>query len=294
MEPPNAAELRDFDERWNYGRPAETAEVFRRYLEGARASGDADYRAQLLTQLARAQGLTQQFDDAHATLDEADALIDDTMTVARVRCLLERGRVLNSSGRPGEAAPRFLEAWEAAQAAGHDFHAVDAAHMMEIVATGEEKIGWNEAACEVAESSASEKARRWLGSLYNNRGWTLHELGRLEEALGVFERLLSYRRANDPREDQIQIARWSIAKTLRLLGRVDEALDVQRDLLRTLSDDGYVEEEMGECLHALGRPDEAQPHFARAHAFLEKDPWLTRNEPDRLARLERLGRTPMP
>ena len=30
----------------------------------------------------------------------------------RLRYLLERGRVLNSSGKPDEARPLFLQAWE--------------------------------------------------------------------------------------------------------------------------------------------------------------------------------------
>ena len=39
----------------------------------------------------------------------------------------------------------------------------------------------------------------------------------------------------------------------------------------------------------LGRPEEARPHFLRAHALLSKDPWLARDEAPRLERLKRLG-----
>ncbi|HSI33415.1 MAG: tetratricopeptide repeat protein, partial [Phycisphaerae bacterium] len=53
--------------------------------------------------------------------------------------------------------------------------------------------------------------------------------------------------------------------------------------------DGYVYEEIGECLLTMGRRDEARPHFARAHALLSVDPWFPPNQPDRLARLKQLG-----
>ena len=66
---------------------------------------------------------------------------------------------------------------------------------------------------------------------------------------------------------------------------------IRIDGVPVLRDDatGYTEEELGECLHALGRPDEARPFFARAHERLSRDSWLVENEPDRIARLKRLG-----
>ena len=48
-------------------------------------------------------------------------------------------------------------------------------------------------------------------------------------------------------------------------------------------------EELGECLLALGRADDARPFFARAAERLGADAWLAAHEPDRLDRLRRLG-----
>ena len=53
---------------------------------------------------------------------------------------------------------------------------------------------------------------------------------------------------------------------------------------------GYTFEELGECLLSLGRGDEARPWFALAHEQLAQDLWLQAEEPDRLSRLQRLGR----
>jgi len=298
--------LQAFDPLWDYARPGETETRFRKLLPEYEAAGAPGPLAELLTQIGRALGLQQLFDEAHAVLDRADALIAagggtpgaGPLEVARVRSLLERGRVCNSSGARSRSAPLFHEAYLAALALGADDHAVDAAHMLEIVETGTTKLEWNAKAVAHAEASADPRARRWLGALYNNRGWTLHELGRLDEALEMFEARLAWLERNPPAEGrerhdtEIGIAHWSIAKMFRLLGRVDEALEIQERLMRTQSggEDGFVYEELAECLLVLGRADEARAHFARAHAMLSQDPWLVRNEAARLERLAKFAR----
>jgi hypothetical protein len=77
------------------------------------------------------------------------------------------------------------------------------------------------------------------------------------------------------------------------LNRTEEALALQRVLLEQHraagSKDGFVEEEIAECLLALDRPEEAKPHFSAAHELLAEDAWLQRDEPERLERLRRLG-----
>ncbi|HEU4326885.1 MAG TPA: hypothetical protein VFS21_27340 [Roseiflexaceae bacterium] len=84
-----------------------------------------------------------------------------------------------------------------------------------------------------------------------------------------------------------------MARTLRSLGRVEEALAHQRTLLEEWraegGSDGYVDEEIGECLLLLGRTAEARPHFARAHALLSADQGLAKHEAARLARLRELS-----
>jgi tetratricopeptide (TPR) repeat protein len=284
--------LPDFDAMWDFDHPDSTEAAFRALLPAARASGDRDYLAQLLTQVARTQGLQMKFDEAARTLGEAESLITDDMKVARVRLLLERGRVLNSSKRREESKPLFRSAWERAQEAHAGGFAVDAAHMMGIVETGDSSVQWNRTAIDFAEKSSDPKARRWLGSLYNNLGWTYHEKGEYAAALDLFQKALAAREAEGKRP-LIRIANWCVARTLRSLGRTEEALAMQERLLAELTAeggvDGYVHEEMAECLLALGRASEAKPHFAAAYRALSEDEWLRRDEADRLERLRRLG-----
>ena len=284
--------LPDFDKLWDYQEPAATEKAFREILPTARSSGNEAYLAELLTQIGRSQGLQRQFDQAHATLDEVEAMIGDSMPVPRIRYLLERGRTLNSSEQIDQAKPLFQLAWELAQQAGEEFYAVDAAHMMGIVEAGDVSLQWNEIAIKLAEQSADARATHWLGSLYNNTGWTYHGMERYDAALSMFEKSLAFQQAEQD-EKLIRIAKWTIARTLRSLGRVEEALVKQRELLEVFkvadTKDGYVYEEIGECLLLLDRADEAREHFALAYAELSRDIWLDADELDRLARLERLG-----
>jgi len=289
--------LSDFDSLWDYDHPDSTEQRFRGLLPAARESRDRDYLAQLLTQIARAQGLQMKFDDAARTLEEAESIVSDEMRVARIRILLERGRLLNSSKRREESKPLFRAAWDLARAAKADGFAVDAAHMLGIVEPGDSSISWDKIAVEYAEGSADPKARRWLGSLYNNLGWTYHEKGEFETALDLFRKALGARES-EGKKGEIRVARWCVARALRSLGRLEEALAAQRGLLdENMADnapDGFVEEEIGECLLGLGRSAEAASHFEAAYMLLSADPWLQRDEPERLERLRRLGGPPEP
>lgn len=282
----------DFGPLWNFDDPAATEVRFRELLVTTRASGDVGGTVEVLTQLARSQGLQQKFDEAHTTLDEAQRLVRADLGRARLRLLLERGRVFRSSGKPEEGRPLFEEAWRLGREIGEENLAIDAAHMVALVVPPAEATRWSEEGMRAAESAADPKAKRWLGPLYNNLGWTYHDQGDFARALELFEKSAAFRQSQGS-QPEIWIARWSVARARRSMGAIDEALAAQ-ETLRIERDaagqpDGYVFEELGECLLALGRADEAKPHFARAHELLSTDEWLQRDEPARLARMAELG-----
>ena len=289
--------LPDFDALWDYDQPAKTEVAFRALLPQAEASGNPSYYIELLTQIARTQGLQRDFAAAHQTLDQAQALLTDDLSRARIRYLLERGRAFNSSGKLEEAQPLFLAAWEQGQASREDFHAIDAAHMLAIVAPPEEKLDWNLKALALVEQTGDARAHKWGGSLYNNIGWSYHEQGQYQEALAAFQRALEWQQSQGDAR-LILIARWCIARALRSLGQVEEALRMQQALeedWKPIGESaGYGEEEIGECLLALGRPEEARPYFAKAYAKLAQDSWLVAEEPARLERLKQLGEEAQP
>ena len=82
----------------------------------------------------------------------------------------------------------------------------------------------------------------------------------LNEAL--FERALAERQKRGPNRET-RIARWCVARCLRSLGRLEEALAQQHELLAEEvaagEAAGFTWEEIGECLLALGREVEARP-----------------------------------
>lgn len=285
--------LTDFDALWDYNDPARTEVKFRELLPGAKESSDKSYYAQLLTQIARTEGLQRKFEDAHQTLDTVEVLLTDELIVAKIRYLLERGRVYNSSNQPDKSKPLFLEAWELGVAKGEDFYAIDAAHMLGIVEPPEKQLEWAGKAIELAEKSTDQRARNWLGSLYNNTGWTYHDLKQYNKALELFEKSLRWREGKND-EEGIRIAKWTIARTYRSLGRIEKALQIQRELEKEfeqkgIEHEGYVFEELGECLLLLQNEDEARKYFKLAYDLLSKNQWLVANQPERLKRLRQLG-----
>jgi tetratricopeptide (TPR) repeat protein len=164
--------------------------------------------------------------------------------------------------------------------------------MLGIVCEPAAATEWNERAMELARTSEDPGARRWRPTLANNMGWALHDAGAYEQALARFREAL-HGRVEQGDGTRIRIARWCVARCLRSLGRVDEALTEQESLAAELAaagaTDGYVTEERAECLLALGRAEEARPLFAQAHAELSADAWLDAAEPERLTRLATLG-----
>jgi len=287
MSQPN---LHDFDSLWDYSHTDQTETKFIELLPQFPEEDPA--RLELLTQIARAQGLQREFNDAHLTLDQVENQLSIESSRARVRYLLERGRVFNSSGTPDEARPFFEQALIMAQELNEDFYAVDAAHMMAIVADLASSLDWNLRAIQMAESSADEKARGWLGSLYNNTGWSYHDMGEYELALKIFEKAESYFSAKGS-ADKLRIAKWTVARCLRSMSRIDEALSKQLALKAEFDSiggsDGYVEEEIGECLLELKREEESKPYFAKAYELLSQDEWMMENETEKMKRMKELG-----
>ncbi|MCA9920224.1 MAG: tetratricopeptide repeat protein [Anaerolineales bacterium] len=279
---------------WDYSDPAGTAVRFEQLLPEVAASANRAYHVELLSQLARTHSLRRQFAQAHQLLDKANEMLRDEMVVPQMRCLLERGRTFNSAGEPERALPLFEAAFVlgAAVSPQADFHTIDAAHMIAIAELdAASRLAWNEKALMLAEATPDARAAGWRGSLYNNLGWTYHDMGDFDQALTIFEKALAWREAIHPdQRETIRIAKWCVGRTLRSLERFDEALAIQQALWAEHDSvgraDGFVFEEIGECLLALGRAAEARPFFAEAYAELSQLDWL---EAERMARLQQLG-----
>jgi tetratricopeptide (TPR) repeat protein len=225
---------------WDFDDP-EGSEA--RLREAAAIAEGADQLV-LLTQVARALGLQERYDEGHGVLDH---LATNHAEVA-TRVSLERGRLLRSAGEPEEARPHFEAAAASARLAGLDVLLIDALHMMALVAPPEQQAALNQEALAIARGSDVAAARDWDASLLNNLGMTHADAGDFDAALPVFEEALAAReRIGDVA--RTRVARWMVAWTLRNLGRTEEALARQRALKAELEaageEDRYVDEELG-------------------------------------------------
>src|SRR5690606_15613889 len=108
----------------------------------------------------------------------------------------------------------------------------------------------------------------------------------------VFGKALEARREYGP-DRAYRVALWTVARNLRSLGQLEAALAMQfnlnEDNEKRGEKDGFVYEELGELLHALGRDEEARPWFAKAHTLLSQKAWLVKDHPERMKRMEELA-----
>ncbi len=267
-------DLRDF---WNFGDPTGSRAKFEDLL----AKGQDDELAkEIRCQIGRTYGLEGNFEEAHQLLDSLTLPADSALR-SWACWHLEKGRTLNSSGRKEEARPLFEKA---AESQWQDLR-IDALHMLAIVSSGEEALSWNQTALKEASASAMPQARRWVGSLSNNLGWSLHDLNRFDEALEVFKTAETF--FAEKGGQQHHIAKWAVARCLRSMSRHEEALSILTNL--DGASDGYVPEEMGENYLSLGEAEKAKEQFKLAYDLHSQDDWVVKNEAEKLARLKDLS-----
>jgi tetratricopeptide (TPR) repeat protein len=273
-------------EYWDFDDLDGTERRFRAAL--AEETGDGE--AEVLTQLARVEGLRGKFAEGERLVEEAEGLAGSS-AAASARVLLERGRLRRSGGDAEAALPLFEHAFAVSREAGEDWLAADAAHMAALAAPGQEgMIEWTQRGVELA--SDSPEAAYWLGPLLNNLGWTYYETGDHEQALDAFQRALEAREREPERRAEIEIARYAVGKALRAVGRPAEAVALLEQAVAWAQSagkpDGWFHEELAEEYAELGRDEEACEQARLAlPLLLEGDPSFAGDE-TRRRRLEAL------
>jgi tetratricopeptide (TPR) repeat protein len=261
-------------------------------LHRTRAIGDIGMADSVsdMARRARELGLAGDFAAGHALIDQACRLAGNDPKACAI-CALERGRLYNSAGEREKARPLFGEAWQLARQAGAHVLAADAAHMLAIVGALDDAIKWTATA--LAYVGEHPEAETWRGPLLNNLGWSYFDAGRFADALAVFEQAIEARRSASQKRE-LRIARYAVIRTLRALGRVEDARQLAQETASAAAADGaqapYVQEELAECHALLGNVDGARDSARQALAVLEHDQAFVGGEPKRLTRLRRLAR----
>lgn len=231
--------MTDPTELWDFDDPSGSEQRFRAASDLAEGTD----RLVLLTQVARALGLQERYDEGHAVLD--DLAVDDAEVATRTS--LERGRLLRSGGDADAARPHFESSAATAREAGLEALHVDALHMVALVAPSVDQQRLTEEALAVSRGATDPAARDWDASLLNNLGMTHADAGDWPAALSAFQEALEAReRIGDA--GRTRVAKWMVGWALRNLGRTDEALAVQTALKAELEaageEDPYVDEEL--------------------------------------------------
>lgn len=273
---------------WDFDDLTATEERLREQL--AQEATD-EGRAEVLTQLARVEGLRNDFAAGERLIEDADRLAGES-DAARARIDLERGRLRRSSGNAEAALPLFESAFAISLEAGESFIAADAAHMAALAARDRDGfVAWTMRGIELAESN--EDACYWLGPLLNNLGWEYYDAAEYADALDAFQRALVAREQDPDNRAAIEIGRFAVGKTLRALGRSEEAVPLLEQAVAWASGegapDGWFHEELAEEYAALGRASEAREQAQLAlPLLLDADPSFA-EDADRAARLRLLA-----
>lgn len=248
-------------------------------------------RAEVLTQLARVEGLRDRFDDGERLIVEAESLAGSS-AVARARIDLERGRLRRSGGDPEAARPLFEAAFATAVGDERWFIAADAAHMVALVASDRDGfVEWTSRGIELAEQH--EAAAYWRGSLLNNLGWEQYEVGEYQSALGTFERALEAREREPESAEPIALGRYAVGKALRALGRPQEAVPHLEQAVSWADGAGkpgaWLHEELALEYAAVGRPDDARLQARLAIPLLENADPSFAEDSERAGRLRTIA-----
>jgi tetratricopeptide (TPR) repeat protein len=174
-------------------------------------------RAEVLTQLARVEGLRDEFDACDRLLEQADGLAGSS-AVAQVRIDLERGRKFRSSGDPESALPFFEAAFSRARDSGEHYLAGDAAHMCALAVSQDRAAmeEWTQRGLDLGEQEPV--AAYWAGPLLNNLGWAYFDAGEHAHALELFEQALEVRKRDSANRDAIAYAEEAVQTARQALG----------------------------------------------------------------------------
>ena len=274
---------------WDFGDLDTTERRLREQL--AREADDAG-RAEVLTQLARVEGLRGDVDAGERSIEEAAARAGKDVT-ARARIDLERGRLRRSSGDPEAALPLFASAFETSLGCWPVLHrrrrgahgragrprplglprldgARDRARGGATTGPGTGSARSSTTSAGSATSTASTRRRSTRSS-----GPYVHANG------------------THPTARRSRSRATRVGKALRALGRSAEAVPLLEHAVawaqREGAPDGWFHEELAEEYAALGRANEAREQARLAvPLLLEADPSFA-GDGGRAARLRSLA-----
>ncbi|MEM1099653.1 MAG: hypothetical protein AAGH92_12800 [Planctomycetota bacterium] len=294
--PPASAEalLEEGDKLFVAGRYAEAGDLYRNAAERSRDDAIWVEAQSMAARSYLIRGLAEQ---GRPHIEAAATRSSEDVPAGWARFLGVRGRF---EWQDEQDLPKATETFVAMYhfCRKHEMHerAVDAAHMVAITGTDEEKFEWTRIGIRDAEETGQTG---WLGPLWNNLGWMHHGRGEYEEALAaLIEARRWHHEVSGP--TACLAADIFVGMAYRSAGQIEQALETNHTAHATAerlsAEDpnyagiaerlGNVHEQLGELAALDGVNDEAETHFRRARELYVRagaEQW----GPEEVARVER-------
>ncbi len=242
-------------------------EKYMQVAEVARAEFNRPVETEALAQIARMYLILNNKEEGRKWLRQAEERASDDDPMGWSRYLGVRGRFEWQDDSLAVARKTFDEMYVYCNTNGLTSRAVDAAHMIAIVATDpEEQIEWGKRGIEAAEAYGEES---WLGPLWNNLATTYYDIEQFDSALACFLKAREYHWRFSGELAKLY-ADYHVGMTCRLLGKYKEAAAWLRPVLawaERLGDHsatGQALEDLGEIAVAEGRKAEGLNMLKRA------------------------------
>ncbi len=276
------------DELFNSSKRTEALEIYKQAADSALGSGSNSDLTEAYSQIARCYLSLEQKEEGRPWLEKATATAADSEPSGWSRYLGVLGRyqwkdaaekAKAVSPEATEAAATFKTMYEYCLANKLYNRAIDAANMVSITGSIDERVEWGLKGIKAAEDG---NLSSWLAPLWNNLGWTYDDLGRYDESLKALEkaRIFHYKKGD---ELSMLIADWSVGHALRMTGQLDSAMTVLTNVQKlaflrkaeskspeNLEWIGYANRELGEIALTRGDKPRALSYFNTAYANLNE------------------------
>lgn len=206
-------------------------EALEAYLEAARkaeAEEDSSNLAESYSQIARCYLSLDKKEDGRPWLAKAGETASESNPGGWSRYLGVRGRfewkdaaeeAQAVSPEAPVAAATFKQMYQFCMENDLFNRAIDAANMITLTGTMDERVEWGLRGIEAAEKGNVEG---WLAPLWNNLGWTYNDLGRYKESLDALMKAREYHYKKGDDKSKL-IADWSVGHAYRMNGQLDSA-----------------------------------------------------------------------
>ncbi|MFZ5980569.1 MAG: tetratricopeptide repeat protein [Candidatus Zixiibacteriota bacterium] len=241
-------------------------EKYKTVAEKAREEFNRSVEVEALAQIARMNLLLDRRDEGLGALKKAGERASTSDPMGWSRYLGVKGRFEWQDGDLKAARQTFDDMYVFCQTNGLYSRAVDAAHMIAIVAESpDEQIEWGRRGIEAAEAGDYEN---WLGPLWNNLAATYYDIERYDSALECYLKAREYHWRFSGETAKL-FADYHVGMTYRYLGQFDEAGRWLRPVLawaERIENHGA----MGQALEDLGEIDIARGRKADGLAMLKR------------------------